>query len=136
MIPGLTIRTNDGDEHKVVSAWLDPDSDLAVVFIDGTFDEPALVLDATPLMVGDEVRVIGTPWDEVLFNCVLPGCVVKIDMEMTCEGNEYVNLDVMDCHAAPGCSGGPIVDAEGRVRGVLVISYAPLMAAVPVEELD
>lgn len=134
--PDLKIRTNDGDEHRVARVVLDPDSDLARLYIDGKFDEQPLSLDPTPLRVGDEVSVIGMVLRPDLMNCVLPGHVVKVNYEIQVGNTRYVNLDVCDYHAAPGCSGGPVVDRRGRVRGVQVIGIGPLSSGVPVEELN
>lgn len=134
--PDLRIRTNDGDEHVVVRTWLDPDSDLAKLYIDGRFTPPPLTLDRTPLRVGNKVAVIGTPHAEELLNCVLWGQVVKVDYKVQVEGIEHTNLDVYDCHTAMGCSGGPVVDRWGRIRGVFNIGWPPLGAGVPVGELD
>lgn len=133
----LTIRTNDGDEHKVVKVVMDPDSDMALLYIEGQFDdERPLLFDPTPLEVGDRVILLGSPYDTLLQSCVLPGYVVKVDYVTECEGSEYVNLDVLDCHGAPGCSGGPVVDQYGRIRAVLVLGWPPLVMAIPVSELD
>lgn len=134
----LVVRTFDGDEHKVVRIQKDPDSDLARLYIEGEFDEPPLTFDRTPLRVGDEITAIGTPRGPLWMNCVLTGRVVKVDVNDLDYGYSVIgkNMDVLDCHAAPGCSGAPVLDAQGRVRAVLVGGCEPLCWVVPVEELD
>lgn len=138
--PGLTIRTNAGDEHPVVFVVVDEDSDMALLYIEGRFSESItpLLIDRTPLRVGDEVTLIGAPFDRMLQNCVLRGRVVKIDLVVDNYGYEIgaENIDVLDCHGGPGCSGGPVLDSLGRVRGVLILGIGPLCGAVPVGELN
>ena len=137
--PDLVVRTFDGDEHRVVWVQKDPDSDLALLYVEGRFDERPLLFDRRPLTVREEITVIGTPQEQTLQGCVLTGRVVKVDW--VCPDYGYnigaINLDVLDCHAAPGCSGGPVLDRHGHVRGVFIIGIGyNLGAAVPVEELD
>jgi len=133
---GLTVRTNDGDEYPVVRVVLDPDSDLALVYIEGTFHERPLLFDRTPLRIGDEVTVVGMVLRKEMAGCVMPGRVVNVDRETQIKDYKYTNVDLYDCHAAPGCSGGPVVDRRGRIRAVNVMTFGPLDGGVPVEELD
>lgn len=135
-IPGIRVRTADGDEHAIAKIVFDPNSDLARVYIEDKFDERPLVLDRTPLRVGDKIAIVGTPYVLDLMNCVAPGRVVKVNYETEVMGEEYVNMDVHDCHTAGGCSGGPVVDRKGRIRGIQVLIWSPYGSAVPVEELD
>ena len=132
----VVIQTADGDVYGVDHVVSDPDSDLALLYIDGEFDETPLLFDPTPLEVGDEITLIGTPWDRELMNCVLPGFVVKVDLDTELEDSLYVDLDVIDCAGAPGCSGGPLVDKYGHIRGIVIGGYPQLPLAIPVSELD
>jgi len=132
---GIRVTTADGADYEVVRVVQDKDSDLALLYIDGQFDEVPLVLDPTPLKVGDEVIVIGTPMGEkALMNCVVTGRVVKVDVETPLPGVD--SADMYDVHAGPGFSGGPVLDNRGRIRGVHTVSVAALGGGVPVGELD
>lgn len=133
VLPGLGVKTKDGDEHVVTRAEFDPNSDLALVYIEGTFDESPLRRDDRPLRVGDEVTMIGTPYTRGLMNCVCQGRVVKVDY--VADG-QYVNLDVLDVRGGLGCSGSPILDSSGAIRGVVVLQIGAFLSAVPVGELD
>jgi S1-C subfamily serine protease len=128
----LRVQTADGNDYAVVGMRLDPDSDLAILEIDGVFDEAPFVIDKTPLKVGEEVAIIGTPYDRALLNCVLHGRIVKVKVEVPT--NDIV--DMSDAHAGGGCSGGPMVDTKGKLRGVCVLSVGLLNGSVPVGELD
>lgn len=134
---GLYVTTQDGDApRKVVRTVMDPDSDAAILYVDPPFDsnEPALPVDAAPLRVGDAIRVVGTPPDSNLMNCVLPGTVVKTKFNIPALGEK--NLVVTDAHGARGCSGGPVVDARGRIRAINVVGCgtAPLVGELPASE--
>lgn len=130
----LVIKTLDGETFAVVKVVEDPDSDLAIVYIDGVFDEQPLLLDPTPLRVGESVTLIGTPMDLVLIDCILSGTVVKIDVDVV--EMSQLNIDVFDAHGGPGTSGGPVVDSKGHIRGIQVIGIGMLSGAVPIGELN
>lgn len=135
--PNLVIRTHDGDEHRVVRVVNDPDSDLALLYIDGTFDERPLLFDPAPLRVGDEIVLVGAPFDTALQNCVLAGRVVKVDAKAKYNYPvDAANIDILDCRGGPGCSGGPVFDRRGRIRAVVTMGFGPLCGAVPVAELN
>lgn len=130
----LVVKTADGDTYNVIKVIEDPDSDFAIVYIDGIFDETPLKFDPTPLEVGDNIWVIGCPANIDLPACVLPGTVVRVNLDVP-ELDEK-NVDVLDAHAAPGCSGGPVVDHKGHIRSVLVIGSISNCGAIPVGELN
>jgi S1-C subfamily serine protease len=132
----LKVRTLDGDVYEVILSELDPDSDLVVLTVSGEFEETPLIVDPTPLKIGNKVCLIGTPVDVALLNTVLPGSVVNVDVQLVITDVIYTNLDMTDVHFAPGCSGGPLIDENGNIRGVCVIGGYGLGGIVPVEELD
>ena len=135
--PGLVVQTLDGDEYEIIKIVADSNSDLALIYIDGQFDERPLELCDVPLEIGDLVTVIGAPYEVGLIGTVLTGHVVNIDHEVVIPGYEPdVNMDILDTHAGPGCSGGPVLDSQGRVRGVFTLGQGMLGGAVPIEELD
>jgi len=130
----LKIKTLDGTEYDVTSVKLDPDSDLAMLFIDGKFVATPLLLDPAPLHVGDYITLIGSPDDVIFIDCILPGHVVKTGVDIT-DMNEF-NLVIYDAHADPGTSGGPVLDNKGHIRAVEVIGAGSIAGGVPVSELN
>jgi S1-C subfamily serine protease len=132
----LVVTTLDGRAYNVVGVRKDPDSDLACVRIAGTFTERPLILDSRPLAIGESVTVVGTPMSTDLMNCVLRGNVTNTDRSIEAGGTCYVNLDILDAHGTLGCSGGPVIDGRGHVRGVVVVTVINMLGAIPVEELD
>lgn len=132
----LMIRTIGGDVYGVVKAVKDPNSDLALLYIGQKFDEAPLTLDKTPLKIGDVIIMIGTPYDRAMIGTVLMGHVVNIDQEIPMDDVININVDIIDAHAAPGCSGGPVLDTRGHVRAIETLGNPPLCGCIPVGELD
>jgi S1-C subfamily serine protease len=130
----MRVRTQSGAIYEVREVLLDIDDDLAVLVIEGWFHVKPLVIDPTPLAVGDRVWIVGTPMERGLFNCVLPGHVVKLGWDIAELDN--LGLVVIDAHDAPGCSGGPVLDAQGRIRAVVTVGGYGLVGCVPVGRLD
>lgn len=131
--PDLVVVTPDGRRFPVVRTDLDPDDDVAVVYVDEPLGIEPLEVSTTPLGKGDEVVVVGTPGLIELAGSVMRGRVVCVDVEI--QGRK--NLDVHDCHSEGGCSGGPLISvATGKIVGVQVMGNGNLGCAVPCEEVD
>lgn len=130
----LMIRTNSNEVYGVVAVALDPDSDMALIYINREFTQKPLPMNKTPLKIEDEVVLIGTPSTPDLFNSVLHGRVVNTNVTTT--GADWKNIDVLDTHGSPGTSGGPVIDIYGRIRGIVVTGCGNLTGAIPMEEFD
>lgn len=91
-----------------------PDDDLAVIAVDGAAFSP-LERSGTRAKVGDSVLVVGSPLG--LGGTVASGIVSSYRTE---GGLEYLQFSAP---VSPGSSGGPVVDAHGRVIGVAVSKY-------------
>ncbi|HET8757538.1 MAG TPA: trypsin-like peptidase domain-containing protein [Solirubrobacteraceae bacterium] len=102
---------------QVVGA--DLSTDLAVLHVDpGDFDAQPLTLgDSADVEVGDPVLAIGNPFG--LEDTITSG-IVSARHRIITAPNGYAIDDVIQTDAAvnPGNSGGPLVDADGKVVGV------------------
>ncbi|MEN9839233.1 MAG: hypothetical protein RL177_712 [Bacteroidota bacterium] len=112
----IRIRTN---ENQVLTAKLigaDPNTDIAIIKVDGTF--PAMPLgDSDKLRVGEWILAIGSPLSENLANTVTMGIV-------SAKGRSNVGLvemeDFIQTDAAinPGNSGGALLNLDGELVGI------------------
>jgi S1-C subfamily serine protease len=131
-----TILTNahvvDGAEQVTVSfeengesidaevKGVDPDTDLAVLKIDPDQVEDLVVLplgNSSNLEVGDPVVAIGNPFG--LQRTVTTGIVSALQRQINApSGFSISNVIQTDASINRGNSGGPLLDAQGRVIGI------------------
>jgi S1-C subfamily serine protease len=115
----ITVRFWNGETREAKVVGSDASTDLAVLEVDA----PASVLvpltlgDSSVVQVGDSVVAIGSPFG--LEGTVTSGIVSALHRQMT-SPNEFTIDDSIQTDAAinHGNSGGPLVDARGRVIGV------------------
>ena len=129
----LTVHFDDGSEHKVTSihAW-DAKLDLAVLQIDCGDKTlmPIRLAEANSITQGAEVVAMGAPHG-------LEFSVVRGVLSALREFDGRALLQVA-IPVEPGNSGGPLLDRDGRVHGLLTMKSAVtdnLGFAVPVEAL-
>jgi putative serine protease PepD len=117
----LQVLFSDGSVTTAEVIGSDPDSDVAVLRIDGD-DHPAMVLaDSDQVAVGDPVLAVGAPLG--LSSTVTEGIVSAIDRPVLTENNNGEVESVMaaiqtDAAINPGNSGGPLTDIAGQVIGI------------------
>src|SRR6185295_6538510 len=110
----IAVQTSDGKKLAVteVRAW-DRNLDLAVLKVDGK-DLPALELgDSTKLEQGAPMVALGNPYG--LKNSVVGGVISEV-REM--EGRRMLQLAMP---VEPGNSGGPVLDGQGKVVGIVTL---------------
>ncbi|PTL58508.1 S1C family serine protease [Paraconexibacter algicola] len=115
-----TVRVEIGDRPAQTARVVgqDASTDIALLKVDGTDDLPVLLLgDSAGVQVGDATVAIGNPFglDRTLTTGVVSALARTIESP-----NGYSISDVLQTDAAlnPGNSGGPLLDASGRVIGV------------------
>jgi S1-C subfamily serine protease len=97
----------------------DPSTDIAVLKVDMNADElePLPLGDSSKLKVGDPTIAIGNPFG--FDQTVTTGIVSALQRQIPAPNNFSID-DVIQTDASvnPGNSGGPLLDAAGRVIGV------------------
>jgi serine protease Do len=138
----VTVTLADGTEVAGTVVGTDATADLAVVKIDRTGLTPAAIGSSTALRVGDTVIAIGNALGLSGSPTATMGIVSALGRSITTDsGTSYQDLVQIDAPINPGDSGGPVVDAAGRVIGIASagtttaenIGFAiPIDAAMPI----
>lgn len=111
----VTVELSDGREFKAREIKTDPDSDLAVIRLDGAKDLPTARLgDSDQLDTGDWVIAIGNPFE--LETTVSAGIISGKGRELG--GIRRAKFLQTDAAINPGNSGGPLVNLDGEVIGI------------------
>jgi S1-C subfamily serine protease len=115
----ITINLADGRLFHPGRVWADPESDVAVLRLDGARELPAAVLgDSDTARVGQWVLAIGSPFG--LNQTVTHGIVSARERGQIGLGSTIRIKDFLQTDAAinPGSSGGPLVNLDGKVIGL------------------
>lgn len=113
----IRVITYSGDSLPASVVAYDEDLDLAVLYVaDGSFSAlPVASLDAT--RVGDDVYAIGAP--KSMAYTLTKGIISSKDRVI--RGRQYIQIDAA---VNEGNSGGPLLDANGNVLGVITLKLA------------
>jgi len=121
--PEVRVRFDKGAERERVDAKVigaDPSTDTALLKVDGVSRKdlkPLPLGDSSKLRVGDPAIAIGNPFG--FDQTVTTGIVSALQRQIPAPNNFSID-DVIQTDASvnPGNSGGPLLDAAGRVIGV------------------
>ncbi len=136
VVPGdkATIHVHLSDGRVLDARVVDrhPKQDLAMLQVTADNLQAASAGDSAKLRVGEWVFAIGNPWGQR--GVVTAGIVSGFGTARHNDDDEeqpthYIKSDV---HLAPGNSGGPLLDAEGRVVGINAMIFGgDLAVAIP-----
>jgi S1-C subfamily serine protease len=114
------IQVTFSDSHTVRATPVgkDPDTDLALLRVKGEGSvEPLDLGDSSTVQVGDPTIAIGNPFG--LERTLTTGVVSALQRRLTApSGFTIDNVIQTDAALNPGNSGGPLLDAAGRVIGI------------------
>jgi serine protease Do len=132
----ITVNFNDGKQLAAKLLGVDPDSDLAVLRVEGKNFASAPIGTSGDLMIGETVVAVGNPFG--LSGTVTTGVVSALGRSVPSEtqGRTYTDFIQTDASINPGNSGGPLLNLEGKVIGINVAIYAQgqgIGFAIPVD---
>ena len=117
----IKVRMSDNKEYEAELIGSDPDTEIAVIKIEGS-DFPSLPLgDSDKLRVGEWVIAIGNPFG--LSHSVTSG-IVSAQGRGIAGIADISNFIQTDAAINPGNSGGPLLNLRGEVVGVNTAIYS------------
>lgn len=135
----LSVTLPDGSTHPARLLAQDAAQDLAALSIDSTGDAagltPVALGDSRSLEPGQWVMALGHPWG--VAGAVTGGAVIGWGSDLpeteSMAGAEEREWIAVGLSLRPGHSGGPLVDAQGRLVGICAMMAGPQVGmAVPV----
>jgi S1-C subfamily serine protease len=115
----IEVSFSNQDTVKAKVVGTDPSTDLALlkVDVDAKALTPLSLADSDKVAVGDPVVAIGNPFG--LERTVTAGIVSALQREVRAPNNYTIDHVIQtDAPINSGNSGGPLIDAQGRVIGV------------------
>ncbi len=118
----IKVTLTDGRELPAKLIGTDPQTDLAVIKVEAKDELPAVAFaDSDKARVGDWVVAIGSPFG--LGGSVTAGIISARGRDI--HSGPYDDYLQIDAPINAGNSGGPVINAEGRVVGVNTAIYSP-----------
>ncbi len=113
----------DGTTTRADVVFFDPERDVAVLYVPG-FKPPGVTFG--PAQRGTEAAVIGYPGggQETIVAAVVDGSVSAQGRDIYNQNLVTRQIYVIQANVRPGNSGGPIIDLQGRVLGMVFATSA------------
>ena len=113
----------DGTTMRADVIFFDPERDVAVLYVPG-FKPPGVTFG--PAQRGTEAAVIGYPGggQETIVAAVVDGSVSAQGRDIYNQNLVTRQIYVIQANVRPGNSGGPIIDLQGRVLGMVFATSA------------
>jgi len=145
-VEDFIITTDDGHKLHATRAISSKDYDIGFIYVDdftcvanerGTLahDVELDVLELGSIKdcrLGESIFVVGSPYGKVNFNAVSLGIISGLDRDWSPLG-EYYGWSIAfttDSAGHPGNSGCPVFTLDGKVRGILVGGFSPVLISV------
>ncbi len=109
--------TGDNTEYAAKVVGVDPDTDLAVIHVEGKTDlTPAKIGNSDAVQVGDWAMAIGSPFG--FQATVTAGIISAKQRDIPGDTTQYQHFLQTDAAINPGNSGGPLLNMRGEVIGI------------------
>ncbi len=118
----FTITFEDGCVYDSNDYYQEEVSDVGFILLDNSVCHAPIVFDNRVLGRGESVWVLGSPYGTEFLFTVSKGIISNTTLD--CDG--YFGgkpIFMADAASYPGNSGGPVVDSDGEIIGILVGGY-------------
>ena len=130
----IEVRPGEGRVYEAKVVGQDQYSDLALLKTEPNGLKPALPGDSDNLRVGQFILALANPF--ALKSSATSGIITSVNRTIRgWRGPSIENAIVTDARLNPGYSGGPLVDAWGRVIGINIAYVSGRGIAVPVNKV-
>ena len=116
----IKVKLADGSEHKAKLIGTDPETDLAVIKIEGNNFSFAKLGDSSRLEQGEWVIALGSPFG--LEQTMTAGIISATGRDL--RSGPYDNFIQTDASINPGNSGGPLLNMQGEVIGINTMIFS------------
>jgi len=122
----LVVCLNDGTEYAADIIGYEVNNDIALIKVDATGLNPAVIADSDNISVGQLVYAIGNPFGELVYT-MTDGIVSALDRVVSVEGKS-INTFQFSAAVNSGNSGGPVYNTNGEVIGI--VTAKPMRSSV------
>jgi putative serine protease PepD len=134
----LTVTDYDGKTLPAHIVYVSENHDHAMLSVPG-LKGPAAELSCKAAQVGEKVYIVGQPLGALRW-AVSPGTVASTyplakAVQEEVSGLGWQQLVTLTAAVAPGSSGGPVFDANGRLIGLVVASLGQFSGMQPITDI-
>jgi serine protease Do len=126
-----TVLLPGGRKLEAEVAARDVERDLAVLLVAARDLTPVAVRDTATIRPGELVLAIGSPWG--LRGSAALGVIHSLGPSERIRGGPWLQAAI---RLAPGNSGGPLADADGRLVGINAMVAGEMALAIPSIEVE
>ena len=113
----IVVAINDGSEYEAQVIGFETNNDVAIIKIEATGLNPAIIANSDLINVGQTVYAVGNPFGELVYT-MTDGIVSARDREVSVEG-KTINTFQISAAVNSGNSGGPVYNSNGEVIGIV-----------------